>query len=98
LAPPICITKTQGLYPNTLEGLAIFIHNATSDRTQWHKPKRNLVELLPWSQSQIRSLTGRRDSTIDLPRKSIPFHPQAIGSGRQLKSEMAFHVRVRADR
>jgi hypothetical protein len=75
LTPPICVAKTQGLYANSLEGLTILIHNATSDCTQWNKPERNLVELLPWGQSQVSSLTGRRESAIDLPRKPIPFHP-----------------------
>jgi len=75
LTPPICIAKTQGLYPNGLEGLTVLIDNATSDCAQWDKPKRDLVKLLPWRQSQIRSLTGRRESAIDLPRKPVPFHP-----------------------
>jgi hypothetical protein len=97
LTSPIGITETQGLYPNTLEWLAVFIQNATGDCAQGNKPKRDLVHLLPWRQGQVCSFTGGRQSSINLPRKSVAFHPQAIGPGRQLKREMAFHIGIGAD-
>jgi hypothetical protein len=48
LTPPIGIAKPQGLDTNTLKWLAILIHNAASDCTQWNKPERDLMKLLPW--------------------------------------------------
>jgi hypothetical protein len=75
LTPPIGIAKTQGLNANTLERFAILIHNAASNCTQWNKPERDLVKLLPCGQSQIRSFTRRRESAIHLPREPVPFHP-----------------------
>jgi hypothetical protein len=75
LTPPIGIAKTQGLNANTLKGFAILIHNAASDCTQWNKPERDLVKLLPWGQSKIRSFTRGRESAIHLPCKPVSFHP-----------------------